>query len=111
MADDPAWLRREGEELILTTRVQPRASRDKILGAREGVLAVSLTAPPVEGAANEAVIRLFAKALHVAKGGVRIVRGERSRDKVIRITGAHREQVTTWLRGFEAGRDTSPPET
>lgn len=102
MADDPAWLRREGEELIFTLRVQPRASRDRILGAREGVLAVALTAPPVEGAANEAVTRLFAKALHVASGRVRIVRGERSRDKVIRVAGADRERVEVWLRGIEA---------
>ncbi|MBF0163885.1 MAG: YggU family protein [Magnetococcales bacterium] len=101
MADDPPWLRREGEELILTVRVQPRASRDRILGCRDGVLAVALTAPPVEGAANEAVTRLFAKALHVATGRVRIARGERSRDKVIRIAGADRERVEAWLGGIE----------
>lgn len=68
-------------------RVQPRASRDRVLGVHGGALKVALTAPPIEGAANEALIALVAKGLGVAKSAVRIVRGERSRDKVVRVEG------------------------
>ena len=68
-------------------RVQPRASREAILGWREDVLRVAVTAPPVEGGANQAVGRLLARVLGVAPSAVNIVRGDRSRDKVVRIAG------------------------
>ena len=74
-------------------RVQPRASRSEVMGEREGALRVRLTAPPVEGAANEALIELLAKALHVAKRDVRIVSGAGSRTKVVEVDGVTAEQV------------------
>lgn len=74
-------------------RVQPRASRNEVTGEREGALRVRLTAPPVEGAANEALIELLAKALHVAKRDVRIVSGASSRTKVVEVDGVMAEHV------------------
>lgn len=68
-------------------RVIPRARRDEIAGAREGRLLVRVTAPPVDGKANAALCALLAKAAGVPKGAVRVVRGETSRDKVVRIDG------------------------
>jgi uncharacterized protein (TIGR00251 family) len=68
-------------------RVSPRAKRDQIGGEHGGALKVSVTAPPVDGAANAAIIKLLAKRLKVPKRAVTIVRGEGSRDKVIAITG------------------------
>lgn len=66
-------------------RVVPRARRDEIAGERDGRLLVRTTAPPVDGAANDAVRRLVADHFGVKAGQVALVRGERSRDKVLRI--------------------------
>jgi uncharacterized protein (TIGR00251 family) len=79
--------RLSAEAATLRVRVQPRASREAILGWREDVLRLAVTAPPVEGEANRAVGRLLARALGVAPSAVSVVRGERSRDKVVRIAG------------------------
>jgi uncharacterized protein len=73
--------------VILRVRVQPRASRDAIVGWRADALRLAVTAPPVEGEANEAARRLLARALGVAPSAVRVVSGERSRDKLVRVEG------------------------
>jgi hypothetical protein len=73
--------------LTLRVRVQPRASRDALSGEREGALVVRLTAPPVEGAANEALARFLGKALGVAPSAVRVVSGATGRNKVVRVAG------------------------
>ena len=57
------------------------------MGVHDRALKVSLTAPPVDGAANEALIKLLSKLLRVPKGAVSIVQGRESRDKVLRISG------------------------
>ena len=75
------------EATTLRLRVQPRASREAILGWREDVLRVAVTAPPVEGEANHAVTRLLARALGVVPSAVRVVQGARSRDKLVRVEG------------------------
>lgn len=80
-------------------RVAPRASRDAIVGVHDGALKVALTAPPVEGAANDALVRLLAKALGVPKGAVRLVQGERSRDKVLEIVGVEESAVRALTGG------------
>jgi hypothetical protein len=72
---------------VLRLRVQPRASRDAITGWRDDVLAVRVTAPPVEGAANAALTRLLAEAFHVPRSAVTLLRGERGREKLVRIVG------------------------
>lgn len=68
-------------------RLQPRASRDEIVAERAGSTVVRVTAPPVGGKANAALVKLIAKRAGVAKGRVSIVSGERSRDKVLRVQG------------------------
>jgi len=73
--------------LTLRVRVQPRASRDALAGEREGALVVRLTAPPVEGAANEALSRFLGKALGVAPSAVRVVSGTTGRNKVVSVAG------------------------
>jgi uncharacterized protein len=69
----------------LAVRLQPRARRDEIVGERNGVLVVRVTAPPVDGRANAALCRLIANAVGVAPSKVEIVRGHGSRDKVVRV--------------------------
>lgn len=81
----------------LRVRVQPRASREAIVGWREDVLRVAVTAPPVEGEANQAVRRLLARVLGTAPSVVSVVRGERSRDKVVRIAGLTDAQLRARL--------------
>lgn len=80
---------------LLRVRVQPRASRSEVIGWRGGVLSVRVTAPPVEGEANRAVAALLAQALGVRPSAVSVVRGERGRDKLVRVAGLTPEQVAT----------------
>lgn len=74
-------------EVRLRVRVIPRATRDGIDGVRDGELLVRVTAPPADGAANEAVIRLVARELGLPRGAVRLVTGARARHKVLAIDG------------------------
>jgi uncharacterized protein len=71
--------------LRLEVKVTPRASREEIVGMRDGVLAVRVTAPPVDDAANRALIKLIAKRAGVPRSRVRIARGARGRRKRIEI--------------------------
>jgi len=71
----------------IEVRLQPRASRDEILGLRDGVLHVRVSAPPVAGEANRALCRLIAGRLGIAVSRVEIVRGERARRKVVAVAG------------------------
>ena len=88
------------EAATLGVRVQPRASRDAVLGWRDDVLRVAVTAPPVEGEANHALVRLLARALGVAPSAVSVVRGERGRDKVVRVAGVTGAEIR-----FRLGRE------
>ena len=77
----------------IKVRVQPRASKDEILGCRGDALRVRVTAPPEGGRANEAVIGLLAGALDVPKSRVNIIRGMASREKLVMIESLTREEV------------------
>jgi len=76
---------RDGVEL--TVRVIPRAWKTEISGERDGALVLRVAAPPVEGAANEALVAFLAKALRVPRGAIQILSGERGRNKRIAIAG------------------------
>jgi uncharacterized protein (TIGR00251 family) len=71
----------------IEVRVIPRARRDEVGGERGGRLLIRLTAPPVDGAANAALCRLVARRAGVPPRRVTIVRGQTSRDKVVRVEG------------------------
>jgi uncharacterized protein (TIGR00251 family) len=79
-------------------RVVPRASRDAIEGEYQGALKVRLTAPPVDDRANEALRRLLAGRLKVPLSAVRILAGEKSRNKRVQIAGVNRQQVMDLLK-------------
>jgi uncharacterized protein (TIGR00251 family) len=68
-------------------RVQPRASRSEVAGIQQGALKVRLQAPPVDGAANEALVDFLADSLDVPRRMIRIVSGESSRSKVVEALG------------------------
>ena len=82
-----------GHAVRVRVRVSPRASRDRIGGVHAGALKVKLTAPPVDGAANAALIALFAKRLGVPKRAVTLLSGHSGRDKHLEIEGVSAEAV------------------
>lgn len=83
----------------LRLRVQPRASRTEVAGVHGDAIRVRLTAPPVDGAANEALVRLLAERLGVARGAVRLVAGAGGRTKVVEVEGIGPDTVRGRLLG------------
>jgi uncharacterized protein (TIGR00251 family) len=73
--------------------VQPRASRTMLAGTHDGCVKIRLAAPPVDGAANAALLEFVAQRLGIAKSSVRIVAGQSSRRKVVEIEGISRAAV------------------
>lgn len=87
-SDKPALNWQEGPKgLSFVVRVQPRASRDEIVGPDNGVLKVRLTSPPVKGEANAHCIELLARWLGVSKGRISLLKGGQAREKVVLVEG------------------------
>jgi hypothetical protein len=95
--DLPPYLSESDGATLVRVRVQPRAGRERIEGERAGSLLVKVNAPPVEGKANEAVCRLLARAAGVPARAVELVRGARSRDKVLRLDGIAADEMASRL--------------
>lgn len=85
MKDQPPWYQWKDNDLLLSVRVQPKASRDEIIGPYEDVLKIRITAPPVDGKANSHLIQFLAKTFGVPKSRVEIISGETGRVKRLRI--------------------------
>jgi uncharacterized protein (TIGR00251 family) len=81
------------ESFTVDVLVQPRASRAKIGPRHDGRIKIAVTAPPVDGEANAAVIELIAKALGVSRSSVEVIAGASSRRKTLRVTGATTSQL------------------
>ena len=81
------------DSITFTVRVIPRASKSGIVGEIDGNLKVRVAAPPVDGAANEEVVKLLAKAFGVSRSSVEIIAGETSKTKRIRIAGADAKRL------------------
>ena len=85
---------RDGDGSVrFAVRVQPRASRSEIVGVHGDAMKIRLSAPPVDGAANEALVELLAGALGVTKRAVRIVAGASGRGKVVEVDGVRAGDV------------------
>lgn len=82
-----------GAAVRFTVRLQPRASKNEIAGVQGSALKVRVTAPPVEGSANQALIDFLSEALDVPRRDVSIVSGHSSRMKLIEVSGADIEAV------------------
>ena len=80
-------------------KVHPRAKKNAITGVVGAALKLALTAPPVEGKANEACIEFFARLLKVPRSSVTIAAGQSSRNKVIRVSGVSAQQIRDCLGG------------
>lgn len=83
----PVWLTPHPEAIMLDVIISPRASRSRIMGVHDGRLKIQLAAPPVDGKANEALVRFLAAALDVSRAQVEIVGGSANRRKTVRLTG------------------------
>jgi uncharacterized protein (TIGR00251 family) len=81
----------------IRVRLQPRASRNEIVGERDGVLLVRVTAPPSEGKANDALCKLLAKRAGVGRTRVSLLRGTGSRDKLVQVEGLAPDELQTLL--------------
>jgi uncharacterized protein len=79
--------------LSFAVKVQPRAKRNAITGSVGEALKLSLTAPPLEGKANQAAVEFFAHWFEIARSQVTITSGETSRNKFIRVTGVTARQL------------------
>jgi uncharacterized protein len=88
----------------LVVRLQPRAKRNAIVDERDGIVRVSVAAAPVDGLANAALCKLIAKRAGIARGRVSVVRGERSREKVVHVEGVSLEELRRAL-GVEGERE------
>ena len=77
----------------ITVQVKPRASREEVEGWKGGALVVRLTSPPVEGAANNALVKFLAKKTGLSKGRVRIVSGQKGRVKILEFEGITLEEL------------------
>lgn len=84
--------------LTFAIKVHPRANKNAITGEVGDALKLALTAPPVDGKANEACIKFFANLLKVPRPSITIAAGQSSRNKVIRVTGLTAQQFRDRLR-------------
>lgn len=96
----PPYLRTQSDGVWLSIKLQPRASANEIGEALGNELRVKVTAPPVDSAANEALVRLLAEKLGCGRNCVELVRGQTSRHKTVRIREMTAEEVVKKL--FEA---------
>jgi len=80
-------VRETGGRVRFSVRVQPRASRSEVIGVHGDALKIRLSAPPVDGAANTALIEFLANVFAVRRRDVRILSGETSRSKIVEIEG------------------------
>lgn len=81
------------EAVSVSLKVHPRAPKNEIGPAMGAQLKVKVTAPPVDAAANEAVVRLIAEALDCSRGAVTLLRGATSRSKVLRVSGVDPSRI------------------
>jgi hypothetical protein len=75
------------KDILLKVHLQPKASRNEIVGPYRDGIKVKVTAPPIEGKANEALIRFLAKELGISMSSIEILKGLHSREKTLRISG------------------------
>jgi len=81
----------------LRVRLQARAGRTEVVGERDGALVMRVSAPPVDGRANQALCAFIAERAGVPKGSVSVVAGTRSRDKVVRVDGVDLRRLRSTL--------------
>jgi uncharacterized protein len=95
VADEPSWCSVQGADLVLRLRVRPRASPEGFRGVRAGRLLVNVSAAPVDGVANERLMRFLARELATPLASLVLIRGLSDRDKdiLVRASASRRAQI------------------
>ena len=93
----PGFLRVQADGVLLSVKLQPRASANEIGDALGNELRIKVTAPPVDAAANEALVKLLARELDCPSNRVELVRGHTSRHKIVKLYGLAPEEVVKRL--------------
>jgi len=94
-----AFLKAGSDGVYLAGKLQPRASKNGIDGELGGELKIKVTAPPVDAAANQALIELLADRLGCSRGAIQITRGKTSRHKTVWITGLGEDEILAKVLG------------
>ena len=102
----PTYVHTQPDGVLLSLKVQPRGSSNGVVGPTGNELKVKVTAPPVDAAANEALVRFLAERLGCPRNRVELVRGQISRHKVVKIYGIPVEGIVARLEKRETGRQT-----
>ena len=89
----PNFLRAQPDGVLLSVKLQPRASKNEICAPLGDELKIKVTAPPVDAAANQALIELLAEKLDCSRGKVKLIRGQTSRHKTIKLHGFTPEEA------------------
>jgi uncharacterized protein len=89
----PGFIHAQADGVLLSVKLQPRAAKNEIGEAQGDELKIKVTAPPVDSAANEALVQLLAEKLGCGKNRIEIVRGHKSRHKVLKLHGFATEEV------------------
>ena len=89
----PNFLRAQPDGVLLSVKLQPRASRNEICAPLGDELKIKVTAPPVDAAANQALIELLAEKMDCPRGRVELIRGKTSRHKTIKLHGFTPEEA------------------
>jgi len=95
----PPYLKAHGDLIHLHVKAHPRSSKNEIGDALGNELKIKITAPPVDSAANEALVHFLADTLRCSRGAVQLVRGQTSRHKVIAIRGLSAAEIHLRLAG------------
>ena len=95
----PSFLRVQADGLLLSVKLQPRASINEIGEPLGAELRIKVTAPPVDAAANEALIRLLARQIDIPRNRIELIRGHTSRHKVLKLHGLSAEALLAALSG------------
>jgi uncharacterized protein len=83
----PPYLRSDADGVVLSVKVQPRASKNSIESNAGNELRIKVTAPPVDSAANEALVRYLSDTLDIQRNRIEILRGHKSRHKIVKLFG------------------------
>ena len=84
--------------ITFNVKVIPRAKRDEIIGVESDAIKIRLNAPPVQGRANEALVKFLADVFKIPRAQIEIVRGETSRHKVVRVRGVPLEKIKSMFK-------------
>ena len=86
-------LKEEGGTLILKVLVQPRASKNEVVGIHGGCLKIRVTSPPIEGKANKMLCEFLSQLIGIGKKHIKVIGCQRSRIKQVRVSGSNLEEV------------------